>query len=126
MITLVISYAKIGIHFKCNLTLEEILSHYCFKSRKLSISIKSHPVEDVRQTHVQQRSFHNLPELLNLLLTASYITVCYIWLFFNLHHGHCGVYLWWQGDVDLILVPVYSVNVMRTNYFLQERINSLI
>ena len=73
---------------------------------------------------MQERSFNNFSQFLNLFLAPSNITVGHIWLLFNLkilhdelmlgsgianlHHGDSGVNLGREGDVNLVLVPVNS------------------
>lgn len=59
---------------------------------------------------MQQGGLDDLPELLNLLLAAAHVRVGHVGLLLHLHHGHCGVDLGRQGDVDLVLVAVHPAN----------------
>ena len=51
---------------------------------------------------------HHLTQLFNLLLAATDVAVCHIWLLLHLHHSHGRVDLGGQGDVDLVLVAIHT------------------
>ena len=57
-------------------------------------------------THVQQRGLDDLPQLVDLLLTATHVAVSDVGLLFHLHHGDGRVDLRREWDVNLVLVAV--------------------
>ena len=57
---------------------------------------------------MEERGLNHFAKLFNLLLATTNIAVRHIWLLLHLHHGHGGVDLGGQGDVDLVLVTIHT------------------
>lgn len=59
-------------------------------------------------TYVQQGRLDDLSQFLDLLLAATHIAVSNVGLVLHLHHGHRGIDLGRQGNMNLVLVAVHS------------------
>lgn len=57
---------------------------------------------------MQQRSLYDFPQLLDLLLASTHITVRHIGLILDLHHSDSGIDLRGQGNMNLIFVTVHT------------------
>lgn len=68
-------------------------------------------------TYMKQWCLYNLSQFINLLLAATNIVVGHVRFLLYLHHGHRGVDLWWQGNVDLVLVAVNSEVINKHTWY---------
>lgn len=59
---------------------------------------------------VEHGQLHHLAHLLDLLLAAADVRVGHVWLLLHCHHGHRGIDLRRQRDLDLVLISVHPAS----------------